>query len=186
LIPEVLSQDEVVRLLAAPHGEAFRDRAILFVLYASGLRVSELCGLNICDVGEKTVRVRGKGGKDRIVPIAPVAIAAVDLYLTQGRKESGREEALFVTEKGQRIDRYLVWARIKAYARDAGIAKRISPHTLRHSFATHLLENGADLRIIQEMLGHADIGTTDRYTQVSRSHLHRAFSEFHPRFKNDK
>jgi integrase/recombinase XerD len=182
LIPEVLTTVEVTRLLAMPdvtEEVGTRDKAILQVIYASGLRVSELCGLNITDVDDTFVRVRGKGNKERIVPIAKSAIEAVDDYLHRFRQDG--EGPLFVSSKGKRIDRITVWARVKFYGKKAGIAKEISPHTLRHSFATHLLENGADLRVIQEMLGHANIGTTDRYTHVSQKHLHDAFAKFHPR-----
>jgi integrase/recombinase XerD len=183
LIPEVLSIEEINCLLAAPDRqtkEGVRDAAILETIYASGLRVSEVCGLNLCDVDDHFVRVKGKGGKERLVPIGQAAIAAIDAYLLCPRKEE-KEEALFLTEKGKRIDRFLVWKRIKQYAKAAGIEKRISPHTLRHSFATHLLDNGADLRVIQEMLGHASISTTDRYTHISQKHLTEAFDAFHPR-----
>ncbi len=182
LIPEVLSLDEVTRLLAAPGSEdaiGARDRAMLHVLYASGLRVSELCGLNLTDVDDTRVRVKGKGNKERIVPIAKSAVEAVDLYLTKWRQNA--EGPLFVTAQGKRVDRVTVWQRVKFYAQKAGIEKPISPHTLRHSFATHLLENGADLRVIQEMLGHVSIHTTDRYTHVSQKHLNEAFDRFHPR-----
>ncbi|MES2121189.1 MAG: tyrosine-type recombinase/integrase, partial [Chlamydiota bacterium] len=183
LIPEVLTVSEVNALLHAPNPEEFagaRDQAVLLVLYASGLRVSEVCGLNLQDVDDQVVRVKGKGGKERIVPIAQVATSAIDHYLVRFRKESDFP-ALFVTEKNRRIDRTLVWKRVKFYAKAAGIQKSISPHTLRHSFATHLLENGADLRVIQEMLGHANIATTDRYTHISTQHLADAFNAFHPR-----
>jgi integrase/recombinase XerD len=183
LIPEVLSFQEVDLLLAAPDVQSAvgaRDRAILEVLYASGLRVSEVCGLNIHDIDEATVRVKGKGGKERIVPIAAAAVRAVDHYLGHFRGEA-EAEALFLNGKGKRIDRMVVWKRVKFYAAKAGIGKRISPHTLRHSFATHLLDNGADLRVIQEMLGHASVATTDRYTHISQQHLNAAFDAFHPR-----
>lgn len=182
LIPEVLTVEEVSRFLEAPDS-AFsigaRDHAMFQVMYASGLRVSELCGLNTGDISDDKVRVRGKGNKERVIPIASSAVAAVDHYLTQFRREG--DGPLFLSSHGQRIDRVAVWERVKFYAKKAGISKDISPHTLRHSFATHLLENGADLRVIQEMLGHAHIGTTDRYTHVSRKHLHEAFEKFHPK-----
>ena len=184
LIPEVLTILEVEALLKAPDPSSAIgacDLAIFQVIYASGLRVSEVCGLNLQDVDDKIVRVRGKGGKERIVPIATSAVAAIDHYLTQHRVPSDKEDALFVSSKGKRIDRTLVWKRLKSYAKAAGISKEISPHTLRHSFATHLLENGADLRVIQEMLGHASIATTDRYTHISQRHLIEAFEAFHPR-----
>lgn len=182
LIPEVLTIEEVGRFLEAPDIETpigARDRAMFQVMYASGLRVSELCGLNIGDISDDQVRVRGKGNKERIIPIAASAVAAVDHYLVQFRNEG--DGALFLSIKGQRMDRVAVWERVKFYGKKAGISKEISPHTLRHSFATHLLENGADLRVIQEMLGHANIATTDRYTHISRKHLHDAFEKFHPK-----
>lgn len=182
LIPEVLTIEEASRLLAQPYprtSTGARDKAILETLYASGLRVSELCGLNIQDVGDDAVRVKGKGSKERIVPIAPSALSAIDHYLGKFRED--KEGALFIGTKGKRVDRVAVWSRVKFYAKKAGITKKISPHTLRHSFATHLLENGADLRVIQEMLGHASISTTDRYTHISHKHLHDAFEKFHPR-----
>jgi integrase/recombinase XerD len=184
LIPEVLTMAEMDRLLAAPDPKdalGARDKAIIEVLYASGLRVSEVCHLDIHDVDDAFVRVKGKGGKERIVPIAKVAVDAVDQYLLNFRKAEQEEKALFLSTRGKRIDRMAIWKRIKFYAEKAAIKKTISPHTLRHSFATHLLENGADLRIIQEMLGHANIATTDRYTHISRQHLQEAFSAFHPR-----
>jgi integrase/recombinase XerD len=182
LIPEVLTIDEVTRLLEAPDRESFigaRDLAIFQVMYASGLRVSEVCGLNIGSIADDHVRVKGKGNKERVVPIAATAVSAVDDYLLRFRKEG--DGPLFTTQSGQRIDRVTVWERVKFYAKKAGISKSISPHTLRHSFATHLLENGADLRVIQEMLGHAHIATTDRYTHVSHKHLQAAFEKFHPK-----
>ena len=186
LIPEVLTESEVDALLQAPKEDTFigsRDRAILEVLYGSGLRVSEVCGLSIYDVGEGSVRAFGKGGKERIVPIAAASLEKVDAYLTDFREavRSLEKEALFITRRGKRMDRVGVWNRVKHYALQVGIEKNISPHTLRHSFATHLLENGADLRVIQEMLGHANISTTDRYTQISQNHLTKAFDQFHPR-----
>lgn len=183
LVPEVLSGEEVEALLRAPGEgeEEERDRAILETLYATGIRVSELCALNLHDVGEKTLRVVGKGGKERVVPIGEEAIEAIDLYLARHRNDRGKNVPLFVTKKGKRIHRTDVWNRVKLYAKRAGIQKEISPHTLRHSFATHLLEHGADLRVIQDMLGHADIGTTDRYTHLSKRRLFDAFDQFHNR-----
>lgn len=188
LIPEVLTAEEVESLLKAPDTtvmDGARNKAILEVLYASGLRVSELCSLDIYSIDERSLKVMGKGSKERVVPIGEEALAAVDHYLLHFRSnfESEKEKALFVTKNGRRMDRIAVWKMIKKYAKDAGIGKNISPHTMRHSFATHLLDNGADLRIIQEMLGHASISSTDRYTHVSRSHLQEAFAAFHPRDK---
>lgn len=183
LIPEVLSELEVKQLISAINPESAlgaRDRALLLLLYGAGLRVSELCSLNLSQLGDTSVRVKGKGGKERLVPVAPIVIEAVDHYLSRFRNSS-QEEALFVSEKGRRLTRSAVWSLIKVRARQAGLSKSISPHTLRHCFATHLLENGADLRVIQEMLGHASISTTDRYTQISQKHLTEAFERFHPR-----
>lgn len=182
LIPEVLTVEEVSRLLMMPDSQTaigVRDKAIFMVMYASGLRVSELCGLNLGDVSDDQVRVRGKGSKERVIPIAPAAVAAVDDYLTRFRTQG--DGPLFLSSHGKRMDRVALWERVKFYGKKAGIQKVISPHTLRHSFATHLLENGADLRVIQEMLGHSNIATTDRYTHVSKKHLHEAFERFHPK-----
>lgn len=183
-LPQVLSKSQVEALLQTPcvaEEVGCRDLAILTTLYASGLRVSEVCSLNISHVGDRSVRVCGKGGKERIVPIAETALQAIDQYLVRFRHLHGEKEALFLTTKGKRIDRMSIWKQIKLYAKIANIPVSISPHTLRHSFATHLLENGADLRVIQEMLGHSHIGTTDRYTHVSSHHLKNAFDAFHPR-----
>lgn len=186
LIPEVLTPEEVEGLLGAPDRETeagARDHAILELLYASGLRVSEVCSVGIYDVDEQFVRVMGKGRKERLVPVGRKAIEAIDFYLTRFRSayDSEHNQKLFLSTRGNPLDRVQVWKMIKRYARDAGIVKNISPHTLRHSFATHLLDNGADLRVIQEMLGHASISSTDRYTHVSRSHLQQQFEAFHPK-----
>lgn len=185
LIPEVLSIEEVEALLKQPDcsaGVGVRDRAILELLYASGLRVSELCYIKIYDVDDEKVRVFGKGSKERIVPLGSKAIEAVDSYLSHYRDQfdSEKQQCLFVNQKGKPMDRIAIWRMIKRYGKMAGITKNISPHTLRHSFATHLLDNGAELRVIQEMLGHASISSTDRYTHISRSHLQEAFDAFHP------
>lgn len=186
LIPEVLSGAEVENLLAQPNPEnatGARDKAVLELLYASGLRVSELCSVGIYDVDEDCIKVKGKGGKERLVPVGKPALQAIDHYLANYRDQtdSSRQQALFVTKSGKPMNRVSVWSMIKKYAKCAKITKNISPHTLRHSFATHLLDHGADLRIIQEMLGHANIATTDRYTHVSRAHLTEAFQAFHNR-----
>lgn len=185
LIPEVLTAAEVDALLAQPDASGAvgaRDKAVLELLYATGIRVSELCGLRIRDLDDQFVKVRGKGKKERIVPVGRQAVEAVDAYLKQFRGEAKEEDApLFVSPRGKPLSRVTVWDRIKLYAKQAGISKAISPHTLRHSFATHLLENGADLRLIQEMLGHEDIGTTDRYTHVTGGRVKAAFRQFHPR-----
>lgn len=184
LIPEVLSGEEIKALLMAPSHEdeeGMRDKAILETFYATGIRVSELCALNVHDVGENTVRVIGKGGKERIVPIGEEALSAIDAYLAKWRNDKGEKRPLFLSKRGKRMNRTKVWERVKFYAKQAHIEKEISPHTLRHSFATHLLDHGADLRVIQEMLGHADIGTTERYTHLSKKRLFEAFDTFHPR-----
>lgn len=189
LIPTVLSAGEVDRLLSQPDPTTLigsRDRAVLELLYASGLRVSELCHLSIYDVDDHFVRIKGKGGKERLIPLGSKALAAVDQYLLSYRSAFDSEQllALFVNKNGKPLDRITVWKRIKYYVKKAGLQKNISPHTLRHSFATHLLDNGADLRVIQEMLGHSHIGSTDRYTHVSSSRLQESFQKFHPRNKN--
>jgi integrase/recombinase XerD len=186
ILPEVLTLQEVERLLNVPQGkdhESLLFKAVLEMLYGSGLRVSELCSLNIYDVNEESVKVRGKGGKERVVPVSQMAIAAIDAYLSKRGDFDNKQSktALFVNVKGKRLDRFMIWQKIKKFAQVAGIQKPISPHTLRHSFATHLLEGGADLRVIQDMLGHSHIATTDRYTHVSIKHLEEAFEKFHPR-----
>lgn len=184
LIPEILTLTEVEKLLLAPDLSTeigARDRAILQVIYASGLRVSEICGLNIQDFSDHTIRVIGKGKKERIVPVARSAVEAVDYYLLHYRLPNAKTEALFLNTKQKRVDRFSIWKQLKVYAKQIGITKSISPHTLRHSFATHLLENGADLRVIQELLGHSSIATTDRYTHLSNKHVIEAFQRYHPR-----
>ncbi|CUI17137.1 Tyrosine recombinase XerD [Candidatus Protochlamydia naegleriophila] len=185
LIPDVLTQEEIKRVLTQPDVltvKGARDRAILEVLYASGLRVSELCQLKLQDVDDTFVRVQGKGGKERVVPIGQKAILAIDRYLHfRSVSEHSRHESLFVTQRQKPLDRIAVWKLVKFYAKQAGVTKPISPHTFRHSFATHLLDNGADLRVIQDMLGHANINSTDRYTHVSQTRLQEAFHIFHPR-----
>lgn len=185
LIPEVLSMQEIDRLLAAPDittEAGCCDKAILELLYSSGLRVSELCQLKITDVDDEFVKVKGKGGKERIVPVGKAAIRAIDEYLIRFRDHGNeRQTALFLSVRGNPLTRFEVWKRVKGYAKAAGITKNISPHTFRHSFATHLLDNGADLRVIQELLGHASIDNTDRYTHISHQRLVDAFTSFHPR-----
>ncbi len=182
LLPYVPSPEEVEKLLEEPsreNSEESRDRAILEVLYGSGLRVSEVCGLHIADVDEGSLRVRGKGNKDRIVPVGSRAGSAIDHYLSHYREDDRPE--LFLGKGGRKLDRVTVWKRLKYYAKRAGISGHLTPHGLRHAFATHLLDNGADLRVIQEMLGHADISTTDRYTHMTHKRLVEAFNRFHPR-----
>lgn len=185
-VPDVLSIQEVEALVAQPGDDAdgLRDRAIIELLYASGLRVSELCSLSLYDVDDSSVKVKGKGGKERLVPVGKKAISAIDIYLTQVRSqfESEKETHLFLTKKGKPIDRSFVWKMIKTYAKKANIQKNIFPHTLRHSFASHILANGGDLRVIQEMLGHSHIATTDRYTHIANAHVTQSFAKFHPRY----
>lgn len=191
LLPEQLTPAEVDRLLAVfpMRGEALeiRNRTIIHLLYASGMRVSELTGLKAADIDFENhfLRIRGKGSKERIVPIAPQAVKLLRHYLSGARVELTEAIPLspwfFVSRRARKLDRERIWAIIKEAAIRAGIDKNIHPHTLRHSFATHLLANGADLRIIQEMLGHADIGTTEIYTHIDRSKLSSVHHKFHPR-----
>lgn len=185
MIPEVLTVEEVEALLEQPQLSDWvgsRDRAILELMYSSGLRVSEVCTVQICDVGDDCVRVFGKGSKERLIPVGKCALEAIDHYLMYYRclTESEECQTLFVSKRGRPLDRTFIWRMIKHYGKLAGITKNISPHTLRHSFATHLLDNGAELRIIQEMLGHSDIKSTDRYTHISQQHMRDAFEKFHP------
>jgi integrase/recombinase XerD len=186
-LPKALSQDEVNRLLAAPVGTepaALRDRAMLEVLYASGLRITELVSLDVddVDVTDRTVRCTGKGGKDRIVPIGRPARAAVDAWLVQGRPAmQPADAALFVNRRGGRLTRQGGWKIIKKHAHAAGLAAQVSPHTLRHSFATHFLDGGGDVRVVQELLGHASVNTTQIYTLVSRARLRAVYEQAHPR-----
>lgn len=186
LIPEVLSEDEIETLFAGcitSNLDGARDLAILELLYASGLRVSEVCALTLYDVDDHFVKVMGKGRKERVVPIGKKAILAIDYYLThfRGEVKDDKQAYLFVTKQQKPVSRVFIWTMIKRYGKKAGILKNISPHTLRHSFATHLLDHGADLRIIQDCLGHANIGTTDRYTHISKRRLQESFESFHPR-----
>jgi integrase/recombinase XerD len=188
-LPNFLGLGEVDRLLAQPDAEggpaAARDRAMLELLYASGLRVSELVALPLAavDVQVGVARVRGKGGKERIVPVGERALEALQVYLKGARSALLRERQsrdLFVTARGSRMTRQGFWKLLGRYARAAGIPGRVTPHTLRHSFATHLLERGADLRAVQAMLGHADIATTQIYTHVDRERLKAVLGK-HPR-----
>jgi integrase/recombinase XerD len=188
-LPKTLSAADVETLLAQPQVSTLiglRDRAMLELLYATGLRVSELVGLKIPDINLERgfVIVLGKGSKERAVPMGDAAAEAVQEYLRQGRQDllNGREsEYLFISSRRRGITRQMFWERIKFYALKAGIAQNISPHTLRHSFATHLLDNGADLRSVQAMLGHSDISTTQIYTHVSRERLRQIHEKYHPR-----
>lgn len=188
-LPEVLAVDEVTRLLAAPTLDeklAFRDRAMLELAYGAGLRVSEWISLGIRDVllEDHLVRVFGKGSKERLVPIGRSAIGAIATYLRELRPTLEKGEGkgvLFLSARGKPLSRMGAWKILRKYVERAGIVKAVSPHTLRHSFATHLLEGGADLRAVQEMLGHADISTTQIYTHVDREYLRSVHRQFHPR-----
>ena len=184
-LPHFLNVEEVDRLLAAPDGNTprgVRDRAMIEVLYATGLRVSELVGLRIDGVNLDAgfVRCLGKGSKERIVPLGASACEAVDAYLKTARGPHP-SELVFLSEKGDSLTRFEFWESLKKYASKAGIRKNISPHVLRHSFATHLLERGADLRAVQMMLGHANISTTQIYTHVIRERLKAIYKSCHPR-----
>ncbi|WP_153557891.1 site-specific tyrosine recombinase XerD [Roseimaritima sediminicola] len=190
-MPKVLSPQQVERFLSAPsRREPFwqRDRAMLEVLYASGCRASETCGLRLSDLAlpERHLRCEGKGGKQRIVPIGGRAIEAIERYLRELRPRLLQRgprptEALFLSRTGRPLERIQLWRLVKRYAVVADIRSEISPHSLRHSFATHLLAGGADLRQVQEMLGHASIQTTQIYTHVDHSRLKRVHQQFHPR-----
>ena len=188
-LPEVLTVDEAEKLLTAPSLDepfAFRDRAMLELAYGAGLRVSEWITLSVKDVlmDDHLLRVFGKGSKERLVPIGRKAIGAVAIYLRELRPKLERGQGkgiLFLNARGEPLSRMGAWKILRKYVDVAGITKPVSPHTLRHSFATHLLEGGADLRAVQEMLGHADISTTQIYTHVDREFLRSVHRQFHPR-----
>jgi integrase/recombinase XerD len=189
VLPDTLTVAEVESLLAAPgldHPLAWRDRALLELAYGAGMRVSELCGLGITDLllTEGLVRVFGKGSKERLVPLGRNTIGAVSVYLHQLRPTLDRGRGagrVLLNARGEPLSRVGAWGIVKRSAERAGIRKRVTPHTLRHSFATHLLEGGADLRAVQEMLGHADLSTTQIYTHVDREYLRSVHRQFHPR-----
>ncbi len=192
-LPVTLSYEEVDRLLAMPGREgaskSLRDRALLELLYATGMRVTEIVSLDLEDVNlaSATVRVtRGKGGKERIIPMHGRAVEALEAYLGKARlqllKDAG-ERALFLNHRGERLTRQGLWLIIKYYVQQAGIEGEVTPHTLRHSFATHLLNGKADLRHVQELLGHANISTTQIYTHITGDRLRVAYDEAHPRAK---
>ena len=188
-IPKFLSATEVEKLLLAPSAETplgLRDLAMLQLLYACGLRVSELVGVEIMNLNLTLgcLRVTGKGNKERIIPVGRPAISAVETYLSAGRPillKGRASRYLFVTARGARMTRQGFWKLLGQHGKSAGIFYNLTPHVLRHSFATHLLEGGADLRSVQAMLGHADIGTTQIYTHVARGRLRRVVDEHHPR-----
>ena len=189
-LPQTLDYQEVERLLAAPPPHrrlGLRDKAMLELMYATGLRVSEIAKLTLSEINLEAgfLRTFGKGSKERIVPVGRQATDWLRQYLQEARPtigKNGRNRAeIFLSTRGSPLSRKTIWHLIKKYARQAGIGKNITPHTLRHSFATHLLDNGADLRVIQEMLGHADIATTQIYTDVDRRRLKDIHYRFHPR-----
>ena len=188
-LPRVLTTGEIDRLLAQPlagDNNGLRDKAMLELLYATGIRVSELVSLNISDFDPRVgfLRCSGKGMKERIVPIGTLAINSVNEYVIRSRPrllKTNGETALFVNQHGNRLTRQGFWKILKKYARKTNIQGEITPHTLRHSFATHLLENGADLRSVQEMLGHSDISTTQIYTQITRRKIREVYDQTHPR-----
>ncbi|HJR15982.1 MAG TPA: site-specific tyrosine recombinase XerD [Gemmatimonadales bacterium] len=189
VLPDTLSVSEVEALLASAkleHPLAWRDRALLELAYGAGLRVSELCGLGLTDLllAENLVRIYGKGGKERLVPIGRSVIGAASVYLHQMRPalDRGRSKSrVLLNARGEPLSRVGAWGVVRRATLRAGITKRVTPHTLRHSFATHLLEGGADLRAVQEMLGHADLSTTQIYTHVDREYLRSVHKQFHPR-----
>jgi len=188
-LPAVLTVAEIDKLLAAPNTDeplAIRDRALLEFAYATGARVSELVALKLQDIlfEDGVARVFGKGAKERLVPVGRRALGAVSLYAREIRPTLDRGKArgiLFLNARGTPLSRVGAWSVIKATARRAGLTKRVTPHTLRHTFATHLLEGGADLRAVQEMLGHADLATTQLYTHVDRDYLRTVHKSYHPR-----
>lgn len=193
-IPHPLTEDEVSALLGAVVGTdpvSTRDRALLEFLYATGARISEACGLSLSDIDRdhRVVRLFGKGSKERLVPFGRVADAAMGEWLSGGREHleplrwarRGDQEAVFLNTRGARLTRQAAWALVRKYGELVGLAERLSPHVLRHSCATHLLDHGADLRIVQEMLGHASISTTQVYTKVSQERLWQVYRQAHPR-----
>jgi len=185
-LPRDLPPSQVEQLIAAPDPstpDGARDCAILELFYSCGLRISELINLRIRDLSldESAVRVRGKGAKTRLIPLGDQAITRVRAWLNVRQDRSVKDETVFLTSRGKRLGRTTAWAIVKKYARLANLPGNVKPHMLRHSFATHLLDNGADLRAVQEMLGHADIATTQIYTHVSVARLTKAHKTFHPR-----
>jgi integrase/recombinase XerD len=189
-LPPVLSINEVNAILSMPDKEnklGLRDKAVLETFYACGIRVSELINLKLSDLflPEEVIRVLGKGAKERLVPIGSSAIEWVNTYLKQSRllleKKNKSGNFLFLNNHGTKLSRMGIWKIVNRYVVEAGIQKEVHPHTFRHSFATHLLEGGADLRAVQEMLGHADISTTQIYTHIDREYIKQVHKDFHPR-----
>ncbi len=190
-LPRPVSPEDIERLLTTPEGEspkALRDRALLELLYATGMRVTELISLDLgsVDMDTGTVRCYGKGAKERLMPIHSRAVKALRLYLEKGRPgflRDDEERALFLNPRGRRLTRQGLWLIVKQYAERAGLSELITPHTLRHSFATHMLNRGANLRNVQHLLGHASLATTQVYTHVSKEGLREVYDEAHPRAK---
>ncbi|MDT2687522.1 site-specific tyrosine recombinase XerD [Enterococcus gallinarum] len=189
-LPDTLSLSEVERLIETPDTKevlGIRDRAILEVMYATGLRVSELIGLQLKDLhlSMGLLQTTGKGDKERIVPLGDLAIQWIETYLEEAHpfltRKHPEESHLFVNNHGKQLSRQGIWKNLKALVRKAGITKNVTPHTLRHSFATHLLENGADLRTVQELLGHADISTTQIYTHITKKRMTEVYKQHFPR-----
>lgn len=185
-LPRFLTEEETLRLLEAPEGEGLiglRDRAIFELLYSTGIRVGELVKLKVRDVdfGQGLLRITGKGGKERVVPIGETALRALEAYLRERDRVGQRGEALFLNRMGKPLSARWIQRAIKAYALKGGMGKPVSPHLLRHTFATHLLERGADLRAIQELLGHARLSTTQRYTHVTPMRIMEVYDHAHPR-----
>ena len=187
-LPKILSRTQVNQLIAAPNPKSrlyHRDVAILELLYASGLRASELCSMKIGDLNSSlgVARIFGKGSKERIVPVGGEALAAIGRYLAECRPKLARgvDDHLFLSRSGKPFDRIALWMLVEKYGRASGILRGVSPHTLRHCFATHLLGGGADLRVVQELLGHSDISTTQIYTHVDQDRLKAVHRKFHPR-----
>ena len=192
LLPRPISDNQARLLLEQPNKsstpEAKRDKAMLELLYASGMRVSELVSLNLgdVDVEEGSVTCIGKGRKERLIPVHPRAASAVAVYLKEARPRLARpnnERAIFLNRRGDRLTRQGFWQILKGYAKAADLGTEVTPHTLRHSFATHMLSGGADLRSVQEFLGHANISTTQVYTHLTSEHVRRTYEKSHPRAK---
>ena len=190
VLPKVMSYEEVENLLTIPDVKTplgMRDRTLLEVMYATGLRVSELTNLKMDDLRLELelIQTIGKGDKERIIPIGETAVRWLEEYLALSRplllKKSEESHYVFLNHRGGQLTRQGVWKNIKKIVQKAGVTKHVTPHTLRHSFATHLLENGADLRIVQELLGHSDISTTQIYTHISKKRLSKVYQEYHPR-----
>jgi integrase/recombinase XerD len=187
-LPKILSKSQVNQLIASPDPKSSlfcRDVAILELLYASGLRASELCDLKLRDANLQVgcVRVLGKGMKERIVPLGQAASEAIARYISESRPkfDHHHSDRLFLSRTGRPLERIALWMLVERYARKCGLLNRVSPHTLRHCFATHLIGGGADLRVVQELLGHSDISTTQIYTHVDQSRLKAVHAKFHPR-----